>query len=338
MHSHKIRNGILVIPIGLVLISLLGCSQFGPNSPNVRNAMDMLRIERDAAEDEYYALKQEHDEALWKIEDLESQLKSIQEDDRTMGVSYEEVESIDSMDRGFNTSFENANSSFKKNGAPGSGSISPNETTRPNEDADYVEPASNGIRKSSSKRSTESGESDVSYIDIEPRMTRGFDSHGKSGADGIVVAIKPMDSSNQFLAIAAPVTISLIDPAQKGIRQRVGLWKFTAKQVANRIDFDNKVFLFRLPWQRSAPVHSDLKLFIRYEANDGMREAEMDLPVSIDDAPTSSWKTVQPGPDAENVAPRTTFTMSDSNTDSDQPSSDANSPLQIARPEWSPYR
>ena len=311
------------------MVSLFGCS-FGPNSPNVRNALDMLRVERDAAEDEYYALKQEHDEALWKIEDLESQLKSLQEDNRNVGVSFEQMEPIDSVDRGFNTSFEDVG---YKNDAP-----APSGDPGPNENADYVEPARVRHSGSSLRKSQGGEESEVSYIDIETRMTRGFDSHGKSGDDGIVVAIKPMDSSDQFLAIAAPVTISLIDPARDGIRQRVGLWKFTAKQVANRVDFKNKVFLFRLPWQRSAPTNSDLKLFIRYEANDGKREAEMDLPVALDNAPKSSWQTVEAGPDSENVSPSTTFTMSDSDANSPAASKSSGSTLKIARPEWSPYR
>lgn len=343
--------------IGLSLISLMqaGCS-LGRNHPDIQNALEMARIERDAAEDHYYELKHQHDEALWKIEDLETQLKGIQEDSGNATSAshlmpergahtfeHEPLEVIDDLD--------------------GSSASSPNEFPSRNE--------SPRNKVSLVTAETESVQSEVSYIDIDPQLTRGFDSHGKSGDDGIVVAIKPMDSNEKFVAIAAPLTVSLIDPSQQGIRQRVGLWKFTAKQVANRIDHQASAFVFRLPWQRNAPQSSQLKLFVRYQANDGKRETNMDLFVGLDGAPRvqgarpqssgtsastsqtppSKWTEVsQPGKNID-LSPQSVIVDSGSingaSLDTNRPNSttglsgtttQGTSSTRVARPEWSPYR
>ena len=274
----------------------------------------MLRIERDAAEDEYYDLKQKHDEAMWQIEDLESQIKSMQESGAAASVSHE-------------------------------------EDLLPLEDVEPVATAPNNyepvVLQSDAPVAIGERQSEVAYVDIDTRLTRGFDSHGKPGDDGVVVAIKPMDEAGQFLPIAAPVQISLIDPARSGIRQRVGLWSFNSQQVASRIDHKNGAFLFRLPWQRSAPLHSDLKLFVRFQADDGKRETEMDLAVSVDgqpvppSQPTSQWTEVKKSDDAStgsyDLSPSTIQSpLVDTNLSA--PSKSTDSPLRVARPEWSPYR
>lgn len=342
MYSQKLYRVFVASVLSLGILVPTGC-KMGPNSPGFRHSVDMLRVERDAAEDEYYNLKQKHDEALWKIEDLETQIKSIQEESNTRGVSYDQLDPIDDLQQGgFNTSFK-------------TNEVSAAEFQSNEENAEFVEPGNSPVSKVIPE-----GDSEVSYVDVDPSMTKGFDSHGKSGDDGIVVAVRPMDASDQFVPVAAPITISLIDPARSGIRQRVGLWKFTAQQVANRIDFDNKAFLFRLPWQRTAPIHSDLKLFIRFEANDGKRETEMDLPVVLDGAPKSRWTKLEADsttPESLVEPPKSTFTMRESNSEpsgewtvleSDPNSSQMGSAssgsagsspsVQIARPEWSPYR
>ena len=257
---------------GILMLALIpaGCS-FGPQSPNVRNALDMLRIERDAAEDQYYQLNENHDEALWTIEDLESSLKGIQEENGSNNALNEPLELLNPVGDEV-TQFQ-----------------SPDEPTGTIQTTSFVD----------------SNQSEVSEISIDAQLTRGFDSHGKSGDDGIVVAIKPTNESGEFVPIAAPVTISLIDPARNGLRQRVGLWKFTSQQVANRFDRQESAFVFRMPWQRNAPINSNLKLFVRFQANDGKRETEMDLNVVLDGQPRSRWTQVDEPTNSMDLSPPT---------------------------------
>lgn len=300
---------------GLSIVALIqaGCS-FGPQSPNVRNALDMLRIERDAAEDQYYDLKEKHEKALWKIEDLESSLKGIQEQtiqkpSAANETFAEPLELLDAAGDGI-TQFQ-----------------SPPQPTGKIQPASFVEP----------------NQSEVNEIRIDPQMTRGFDSHGKSGDDGIVVAVQPTDQTGEFVPIAAPITVSLIDPSRNGIRQRVGLWKFTSQQVANRFDRQNSAFVFRMPWQRNAPINSNLKLFVRFQANDGKRETSMDLNVVLDGQPRARWTQVDESTDSNSASPRTvhlTPASPSTGTDATQitPVQQEDSSIRIARPIWSPTR
>lgn len=355
MRSREFWNRLVILVLGGTLgTALPGCS-FGPRNPNVQNALDMLRIERDAAEDQYYSLKQRHDEALWQIEDLEAQLKKIQEQAPASGVSYEQLEDLEMLDEvdaeaGLNAYSDQDSEMLTDSNWVDPRSVRVSNTRAPVRTApDSRSPAAPAIKApatdipaNDAAASRNEEESEVSSIDIDTLMTRGFDSHGKTGDDGLLVAIRPLDESGQFVPIAAPVTISLIDPARNGIRQRVGLWKFSSEQVASRIDFDKQVFLFRLPWQRQTPINPDLKLFVRFQADDGKRESEMDIRVVLDDTPRSGWTPVGPANDDIDLSPPRIASVPRS--ESDEPAkSGASSPatessIQIARPEWSPIR
>ncbi|MEE2641263.1 MAG: hypothetical protein VX768_11600 [Planctomycetota bacterium] len=297
---------------GIFILLACGCS-LGSRHPEVQLAMEMLRVERDAAEDQFYDLKQEHDEALWKIEELETQLKGIQEAPSAKGVSHEWLEPLQDSQAGRQMGTTVA----------------------------HVEAISLPSPDALNTGDSNGRFSEVKAIEIDPHLTRGFDSHGKSGDDGIVVALKPVDKQGDFLPIAAPVTVSLIDPARNGIRQRVGLWKFSAQQVANRLDSESSVFLFRLPWQRAAPIHPELKLFVRFQADDGKREAEMDFQAVLDGQPRSRWTPIS---GEKNVAAASDghpparlqlkqTVVGKSNDSEEEPPVD-----RIARPVWSPIR
>lgn len=322
-----LRRPILAIA-GFCLI-VTGCS-FGPNNPNVRNALEMLRIERDAAEDEYYNLKHKHDEALWRIEDLENQLKSIQEESPA---DFPEP-GLDPLQPADDATALLDQRQNLPESAP--------SVERPNV------PETDTVKASYDESKAGDSRSDVDRIVIDKALTRGFDSHGKSGDDGVVIAIEPQDENGVTIPVAAPVTISLIDPSRKGIRQRVGLWKFTARQVAARYDSSQQVFLFRLPWQRNAPINSRLKLFVRFQANDGNRELESDLEVALDDQPRKDWTVVDSDegrqPETESIPSVASLNGSRSVDGRIHSSNESDSTTAgggnsgIVRPKWSPDR
>ena len=76
------RLSLTRLSLGLMSLGLMlatGC-KLGRNDPQIQNAFEMLRIERDAAEDQYYQAKMQQEKAQWRIEDLEEQLKQVRDD------------------------------------------------------------------------------------------------------------------------------------------------------------------------------------------------------------------------------------------------------------------
>jgi hypothetical protein len=318
--------------------SLAGC-RMGFNHPQIQNALEMSRVERDAAEDQYYQLKKEYDEAVLQIDDLKNELQQRQ------APSTDEASQLAPLN------------DVSSNTYP---QIKPSEKYP-------VEQVSSTIGFD-----RDSNASEISELTIALNQTRGFDSHGKSGDDGIIVALKPLDKNGRFINTPGTTTISLIDPALTGIRQRVGLWRFSAEEVRERIDPESETFVFRLPWQRTNPKNSRLKLFARIQTENARLESESDVNLVLDGEPRSRWTNISATPDSKSPDSKSPDSKSqDSKSqasgslNSDQgrsvamipsdtslpvksggstnpstrsPESSAVQGVQIARPQWSPYR
>jgi len=118
----------------------------------------------------------------------------------------------------------------------------------------------------------------VERLYLHPHATGGFDTDGKPGDEGLSVLIEPRNAAGQYVPLAAPITVALLDPALRdatgggGKNQAavVGRWRFSASQVERMIHASpsGRGIYVRIPWSGSLPKNSRLSLFVRYETVD----------------------------------------------------------------------
>ena len=203
---------------------------------------------------------------------------------------------------------------------------------------------------------------EVERIILNPERTGELKAAGKSGDDRLSVVIEQRDPNDKRVLAPGDVSIVVVDPALEGSAARIARWNFDSDEVAKHVrrNRDGGSLQFELPWQ-TPPVHSDLRLFVRFTTYDG-RRLEANLPIELQsaksDAAGSEWKkrTVSPATlDEAATEDRTSPSSTDASGDSDRAkkrgvyqagastadsSSTDDSPREArqSRPAWSPYR
>jgi len=181
---------------------------------------------------------------------------------------------------------------------------------------------------------------EVVSIHLNPRLTGGWDMDRSPGDDGIMVVIEPRNQAGQYVPMAAPVSVVLLDPAFRGEEAYVGRWDYDTAEAAKHIE---KTLLGRgihlkLPWTAGPPKNSKLVLHIRYTTAEGTvlqqrKELKINLPGEI----SSRW-TPASGPLADHL-PRAALVGHEEPIDQ-QPiplrSKPSTSTANV--PEWKPYR
>lgn len=142
----------------------------------------------------------------------------------------------------------------------------------------------------------------VESIALGSQLTGGYDADGEPGDEGICVCLYPENGSGEFLPVAAPVSIALLDPAEKGDAARVARWDFTAEEVGSayrRSSLGKGAYLAML-WPEKAPRRDRLHLFVRLTTDEG-RKLQIDQPISVAlaDSPTRRWATSEGGATVE---------------------------------------
>ncbi|HAN97634.1 MAG TPA: hypothetical protein DCQ98_09505 [Planctomycetaceae bacterium] len=140
---------------------------------------------------------------------------------------------------------------------------------------------------------------EVVAVGVDRRQTAGFDANADGIDDGISLVIHPRNASGQTIPVFAPMSIAVIDPAERGEAQRIGLWKFTADELAYRQPATARPsdgIALRLNWTRGIPRHGNLAVFVRYEAPDGQQyEDRLDVAIALRAGERSAW-TARPTP------------------------------------------
>jgi len=325
------RLSLTRLSLGLMSLGLMlatGC-KLGRNDPQIQNAFEMLRIERDAAEDQYYQAKMQQEKAQWRIEDLEEQLKQVRDDQSTV--------------------------------------ISPNDTDNPGGDSDtarsvgydqneYARTQVSPDSFSSDQINTSAvfvpsnEDSTVSSIEIDPNLTRGFHDRGKPGDDGTFIAFRALNRFGKPLKALGSVRISLIDPARRNIRGFVGTWDIAKEDLAEWYDTKANAFIVKLPWLRGTPKNSDLKAFVQLDEGEFVHETSADLHIVLDGQPKARWtKAPTESSITENSSPNLNDpqladsptinrVQNPSNTQGSIVDSVESNETRIARPKWTPYR
>jgi hypothetical protein len=147
---------------------------------------------------------------------------------------------------------------------------------------------------------------------------------GSVGDEGLTVIVEPLNEQGAFVPLAGPLSVVVLDPSAEGEQKRVARWDLDAVDVDRemRRSADAQGIQLMLGWPDKTPQRRQLHVFVRYETADG-RKLEADQPLIVDESGTLSQQW------SPRVPPETS-------TPDEQPTDEP--PVDIARPEWTPYR
>jgi hypothetical protein len=315
------RPALLIILLLLTSLTT-GC---GSASPRVRREIALLRGEIVDLENQYYALKsmyrdetgREPDFSAYGMSNRGRQSGNWLQGAESNGVcrdcgqvhdprqEYDHPLSIDSRGSGPTPAAREGNSS-KDNLRPGESTFEeldepliefgPEEVPLPEGDQTngFRRPVSQvgamaevGPAQPAARPTTGSAGTGGVDFEIDARQTRGFDSDGLPGDEGVAIRLLPR-LDQRDVGRLGELTVSVIDPDQPQSSQRLGLWKYSSEEVASlvRQDGNGLVVDARLPWQRGPARHENLLLFVRLRTSDGRTiERSASFTVATDQTP-----------------------------------------------------
>jgi hypothetical protein len=287
---------LVILSVGLAT----GCQM----SPRVNQHIELINAEKRSIEDALYSLQFEYEDALEKISHLETENDRLRQrlgvpstgpagSSGTIRPSRDPTSSGPDLrppmiDEGGLTEpkVEIPDSPPSKSGGPAR-SLPPDPPSAGK---------ASGIRPSSASPapawSLETGDPRITHIELNPLLTGGgnFDNH--PGDDGLIVVLEPRNRDNDFVPLAGPVSVVLLDPAQEGDRARVARWDVEAKEAQSLLASSGKAkgIHLRLPWPTAAPSNSRMHVFVRYTTVDGRKlETRRELFLTLAGQSTQRW-------------------------------------------------
>jgi hypothetical protein len=145
------------------------------------------------------------------------------------------------------------------------------------------------------------GDPRITHIELNPTLTGGIDFDSTSGDDGLIIVLEPRNANNEFVPLAGPVTVVLLDYAKRneGSAALIARWKIDAPDVHKLIVNDEYAqgIQLRLPWPDRPPENSKLRLDVRYTTADGRHlDARADVHVSLPGQSSTRWTPRAPRP------------------------------------------
>lgn len=138
------------------------------------------------------------------------------------------------------------------------------------------------------------GDPRITHIALNPILTGGIDLDNKSGDDGLTIVLEPRNADNEFVPLAGPITVVLLDYTKRneGSAALIARWKIDAPTVHKSIVNDEYAqgIQLRLPWSDHPPENSKLRLDIRYTTVDGRHlDARADVIVTLPGQSSARW-------------------------------------------------
>jgi hypothetical protein len=169
----------------------------------------------------------------------------------------------------------------------------------------------------------------VDQIWINSDLSAAGDWDGKTGEDGVNLVIEPRNREGKYLPLAGPVSIVVLNPAATGEKKRLARWDLDSTQVDQQMrQSDNsRGIQLKLPWPERPPQDRRLQVVVRYVTADGRKlESASALPLGTPRRSGDQWisRTGQTVPSAKTTDPPKRLP--------------ATNPIEVARPEWKPYR
>lgn len=113
----------------------------------------------------------------------------------------------------------------------------------------------------------------VTHLYLNPAQTGTADFDGQPGDDGLRIVLEPRNSDNDYVPEAGPLSIVLLDPEREGEAARIARWDFdrTNSRQLLAASGDKRGLQLEVPWPAAAPSANKLKLYVRYETDDGRK-------------------------------------------------------------------
>ncbi|EAQ82304.1 hypothetical protein DSM3645_01280 [Blastopirellula marina DSM 3645] len=183
----------------------------------------------------------------------------------------------------------------------------------------------------------------VTAIQINPRLSGGYDFDKKPGDEGVMVVIEPRNRNGQYVDETGQLSVVVLDPAREGKDAYVARWDFDSidAQAKMKRSLLGKGIHLQLPWTAGYPEHETLVLFVRYETPDGRKleqkkEIRVQLPATISSRWTPAMQDLQP---RMTHAPRINVpSVVDLTPPADSPEAATPAARTATAPEWKPYR
>ncbi|MBX3442107.1 MAG: hypothetical protein KF774_06850 [Planctomyces sp.] len=121
----------------------------------------------------------------------------------------------------------------------------------------------------------------VTGILFHTMMTGGRDTDGLPGDDVLTAVLAPHDADGDLVKLAGSLEIELLDLARSGESQRIGAWKYSAKEARElwHSGFIASGYQLNLPLEQ-APTNGAVLLHGRLTTSDG-RQFDTSLPVNL---------------------------------------------------------
>ncbi|MFO0905300.1 MAG: hypothetical protein U0939_19995 [Pirellulales bacterium] len=127
-------------------------------------------------------------------------------------------------------------------------------------------------------------ESPVASVKLLAEPTGGVDLDDKPGDDGVTVAFQLRDERGRLVRLPGPVSVVVLDLAQKGPAARVARWDLDAEQVARLLPDgpSEEGLVLHMAWPGDPPKREQLQLHIRYITPEGRKlEDHRDIAIRL---------------------------------------------------------
>ncbi|MGI8979666.1 MAG: hypothetical protein ACR2FY_10595 [Pirellulaceae bacterium] len=137
----------------------------------------------------------------------------------------------------------------------------------------------------------EVADKNVTHIHLSGLHTCGMDLDHQPGDDGLSILIEPRNAANQFVPLAAPVSVVVLDPNKTGEDARLARWDFTAAEATEKlVKGDTRGIHLKLPWPAKPPASARLEVFVRYETPDGKKlQGEKEVFIALPGQFSQRW-------------------------------------------------
>lgn len=177
----------------------------------------------------------------------------------------------------------------------------------------------------------------VTQFTLNPRLTGGYQADDTPGDDGVMVVIEPQNEAGQYVPLAGPVSVVLLDPTYAGKEAFVDRWDYDIADATTHLKTTllGKGIHLKIPWTDGPPEHENLQLHVRYTTEDGeVLQEKKDIKIDLRGGTSQSWTPASvPLPQ-----PRTAALPKTSSAAEPTPPSESTRGETSSAPLWKPFR
>ncbi len=131
----------------------------------------------------------------------------------------------------------------------------------------------------------------VTHLHLNPLHTCGLGFDQAPGDDGLSILLEPRNEANQYVPLAGPVSVVVLDPSKNGDDARVARWDFSSALTAEKFAQGAIMGIqLKLPWPGKPPESAKLEVFVRYETPEGKKlQAEKEIFIALAGQFSQRW-------------------------------------------------